>query len=161
MSDSQSLTDAQILDNALKIVTHAFIGALTTVDQDAVPHSRWMGAATGNDGLARLYTLTGRSTRKIDHIENNPHVTWLFSSPHYSEVISLMGTAKLLDSPVVQQSVWDRLAECAQAYGMNALSNTENLEFIVIETTVTSMEYLNPGEGVNHPRTIDLHLRGA
>lgn len=159
MSDSQPLTDAQILENALKIITHAFVGALTTVDADGVPHSRWMGAATGNDGLARLYTLTGRGTRKIEHIQNNPHVTWLFTSPNYNEVITLMGTAKLLDSPVVQQGVWDRLADCARTYGMNALSNTENLEFIVVETTVTTMEYLNPSEGVARPHTLELHLR--
>lgn len=156
---SEPMTDSKILENALKIVTHAFVGALTTVDEDAVPYTRWMGAATDTDGLARLYTLTGKNTRKIDHIENNPHVTWLFSTPHYSEVITLMGTARLLDSPVVQQGVWDRLADCAKTYGMNALSNTENLEFTVIETRVKTLEYLNPSEGIAKPHTVELHLR--
>lgn len=157
----QTMTDAQILEHALQVVTQAFVGALTTVDENAVPHTRWMGAATGGDGLALLYTLTGRSTRKIQHIENNPHICWVFSSPHFSEVITLMGTARVLDAPVVQQQVWDRLADCAKAYGMNALSNTENLEFLVIESSVNSLEYLNPGAGITRPRKVDVKRRDA
>ena len=156
---SETMTDAQVLERSLKVVTDAFVGAMTTVDADGVPHTRWMGAAIGTDGIARLYTLTGRGTRKIPHIETNPHVTWLFSSPHYSEVITLMGTAQVLDSPMVQQGVWDRLADCAKAYGMNALSNTETLEFLVVETTITALEYMNPGEGVTHPRKLEVRLR--
>ena len=38
---SDTMTDARILENALKVVNHAFVGAFTTVDPAGVPHSRW------------------------------------------------------------------------------------------------------------------------
>ena len=155
MAESQ-LTDSDVIQEALNVINEAFVGLFSTCDASGVPYSRVMGAAPVSEGLRKLYTLSGKQTRKLEHLAHQPEICWLFNSAHYAEVVTLHGQARVLDSPVVAQPVWDRLAECAQAYSMNALSNEDNLEFVVVETTVETIEFICPRMGIVQPQTVTL-----
>lgn len=157
----QTLNDQQIANRALTVINEAFVGVFSTVDAQGVPHSRVMGAAPMADGLYKLYTLSGKTTRKLQHIQANNRVTWLFHSPHYNDVVTLHGRAEALESPVVAQPVWDRLSECARAYAMNALSNESNLEFVVIETRIELLEFICPRMKIYQPRVVKVVERGG
>jgi general stress protein 26 len=146
----------QILAAAVRVVTQSFVGLLSTADGDGRPHSRLMGAAPVGAHLGRLYTLTGKTTRKVANIEANPRVCWVFFSPEYADVVTLYGRATVLESPTVTQEVWDHLANAARAYSMNVASDEHNVEFVVIETKVDTIEYLCPGLGMTAPKRIDV-----
>ncbi|MCC7409124.1 MAG: pyridoxamine 5'-phosphate oxidase family protein [Phycisphaeraceae bacterium] len=149
-------TDADLLALAIRTVNDAFLGLLTTVDPDGLPHARWMGASSVTGGLREVYTLTGSSTRKIAHLHANPNVCWVFSAPDYSTVVTLQGRAEVLTSPNVAQAVWDRLVECARTWCMSALSNQDNLEFITIKTHVDHIEIISPRLQIFAPKTLTL-----
>lgn len=149
-------TDKQLVTFAMQVVKKQFVGTLTTVDRDGQPHSRWMGASPIAEGLSKLYTLTGKRTRKLKHIERNPRVCWQFTAPNYEEVVKLTGEATVLSAPVVSQQVWDRLAQAARTYVMNVLSNQDNLEFVTIETQIDTVEYLCASKGLVAPHVIRL-----
>ncbi len=149
-------TDRELLADAIGVVNDAFLGMLTTVDEAGVPHARWMGAAAMGGGLSEIYTLCGRNTRKIQQIQANPNVCWVFSTEDYTDVVSLYGKAEVLTAPLIRQNVFDRLMDCARTWAMNALSADENIEFVTIKTTVERVELLSPRRKIFVPRSIRL-----
>ncbi len=161
MTQETTLSDQEILALAMQVVADQFVGSMATVDFDGRPHVRYMGGSPVADGLNKLYTLTGRKTRKIKQLERNPAVSWLFSREGYEEIVTLHGKARVLSAPVVSQQVWDRLADSARRYVMNVLSNPENVEFVTIETEVESVEYLCPSRGLVAPRVIPMGAAAA
>jgi len=149
-------TDAQMLAHATALVQDLFVGAMTTVDPDGQPHCRYMGAAMEDSGLKKLYTLTGQHTRKLQYLEKNPCVSWLFADSQYQSVVMLKGKAQVLTSPLIAQKAWERLADAARTYSVNALSDENNTDFAVIVTEVTYVDLLWPEQGIVTPQAIDL-----
>jgi general stress protein 26 len=145
----------QIRNQALHVVNQAFIGLLITVDGNAVPQARWMGSALVTGSPWMLYTLTARGSRKLAHIAQNPNVTWVFSTPECADVATLFGRARVLSSPMVAQSVWDRLMDCVRDYCMSALSNESNLEVVTIETRISRIELISPRQRLYQPQTAE------
>ena len=146
----------QITKEALQVVNDAFLGLLTTVDSAGVPYSRWMGSAVIGNRLSSVYTLTPSGTRKLEHLAHNDNVCWVFSAPEFSDVVTLMGKARVLSSPMVAQQVWDRLMECVRLYCMSALSDDSNLELVTIEVQVHKIELVSPRLHIYQPVTVDL-----
>lgn len=151
------LSDAQVLAESIRVVNQAFLGMLTTVDEQGVPHARWMGSATAENGLHVIYTLSAPNSRKVEQIRKNPNVCWVFSTEGYTDIVTLYGRASVSSSPLVAQRIWDRLMEHARLWCMAALGNRkDNLEMVTIETQVTALEYLSPRLGMYAPRRIEL-----
>lgn len=140
---------------ALRVVNQSPLGLFVTVDGQGQPHARWMAGAAIR-GIGAIYTLTGKNTRKIEELRQHPRVCWVFTAPHHGDVVTLHGTASAIASPMVLQSVWDRLAEAARAYAMSATSDDDNLELITIETKVQRIELLSPRHNVFKPMLLDL-----
>lgn len=150
------MTDKEVIDESIRLITQHYVGLLTTVDANGVPVSRWMGSSLAADGIRTLYTLCGKGTRKTQHLAKNPAVCWAFSSEDAMDVVTLFGEAKVMESPAVAQAVWDRLMECARIYVANPLTENNNIEFVTIETTVTRLEYLSPRLKIYQPISVDL-----
>jgi len=136
---------------ARRLIEQQIVGVLTTVDPDHVPHSRWMLGAMGDAGLSPLLSLSARGARKLDHLDTNPNVCWLFSDEKDEEVVTLIGTMVRLESPNMAEPAWQGLNKAAEKYSMNVLSEPENLWFEGLETTITQVEYMAPGKGLTHP----------
>lgn len=152
------LSREQILNDAIHVINQSFLGMFTTVDGSGMPHSRWMGSAVLAEGITRIYTLSGKESRKLDHLIRNPQVTWVFSTAGYGDIINLYGQGRVLAAPIVAQSIWDRLVECAQTYAMSALSDDRNIEFVTIETLVQRVELISPRRKIFIPQVADLPL---
>jgi general stress protein 26 len=146
----------QVTKEALQVVNEAFLGLLTTVDQQGVPHSRWMGSAVIGNRLSSVYTLTPSGTRKLEQLKHNDNVTWVFSAPEFSDVVTLTGKARVLASPMVAQQVWDRLMECVRLYCMSALNDDSNLELVTIEVQVRQIELVSPRLHLYQPAAVSL-----
>lgn len=150
------LTQQEMLAAAVETIREAFVGVFTTVDLNGVPHSRCMGAAAEEHGLHELFTLTGKHTQKLENLRRNPAVSWVFSTGDYERVVTLKGEAEILESPVIAQKAWDRLAEAARAYSMNALSDEANLSFVVIKTRIHYADLLYPKQEIVRPEPIEI-----
>ena len=145
------LTQKQVIAAARRVIDQQLVGVLTTVDPDHCPHSRWMAGVVDGEGLGRLLSLSARGARKLDQIDTNPRVCWLFSDGHDDEVVTLIGTMRRLETPNMAEPVWQRLGEATKKYAMNLLSEPENLWFEGLETTITQIEYMSPSSGLTHP----------
>jgi general stress protein 26 len=153
------LSDQELLSRAIHVVNDHFVGMLTTVDAENVPHARWMGSSTAASGLSTLYTLTGRKTRKLAHLAANPNVCWVFSSPDYQDVVTLWGRAEVLEAPSTAQSVWDRLIDAARTYCMSTLE--DDPQFVTLQTHVQRGEMLSPRLKLFTPRPLKLAMQPA
>ena len=136
---------------ARRLIKQQIVGVLTTVDPDNVPHSRWMLGALPSEGLTPLLSLSARGARKLDHLDTNPNVCWLFSDEKDDEVVTLLGTMVRLEHPNMAEDAWQGLSKAAEKYSMNLLSEPENLWFEGLETTITQIEYMAPSKGLTHP----------
>lgn len=149
------LTDAQVLSESVKVLHRSFLGLMTTVDQNGMPFSRWMGTSLSTDGLHEIFTLSGKNTRKVRQLALNPAVCWVYSTEDCSDVVALYGKAEVMESPAVSQAVWDRLMECAREYVVNTMNSDDETEFVTIRTVVERVEFISPRLGILAPRTIE------
>ncbi|MEM9345741.1 MAG: pyridoxamine 5'-phosphate oxidase family protein [Planctomycetota bacterium] len=145
------VTLEQAIAAARKLIKTQIVGVLTTVDPNQVPHSRWMLGALPDEGLSPLLSLSARGARKLDHLDSNPNVCWLFSDDKDDEVVTLIGTMIRLETPDMAEPAWQGLSKAAEKYSMNLLSEPENLWFEGLETTITQIEYMAPSKGLTHP----------
>jgi len=153
MTESAPTTDAEVLARVKQIVAQAFVGVLTTVDDQNHPHGRWMGAVLLGEDFGKLYTLSGPHARKLTQIRANPRVSWVFNIDGYGEIVSLHGKAEIHTSPVLAQNIWDRLATLTRDYAMSVVSDdSDSLDMVVIETEVDEVEWLSPKRRVFKPR---------
>ena len=136
---------------ARDLINQQIVGVLATVDPQGVPHSRWMLGALPEVGLSPLLSLSARGARKLDHLDTNPNVCWLFSDDKDDEVVTLVGTMIRLETPNMAEPAWQGLSKAAEKYSMNLLSEPENLWFEGLETTITQVEYMAPSKGLTHP----------
>ncbi len=155
------IDDEQILEIARKVIEDAFVGVMTTVDEHNAPLSRLMGAVSDDEGLHRLYSLSAKDTRKIQHLANNPEVCWLFSVPPYDTAVTLRGVAKRSETPVVPQPTWDLLADWARPYAANVLTDKSHYAFSVIVSDIHTLEFLCPEKDIRAPRIIKLEQFAA
>ncbi|MEM9022080.1 MAG: pyridoxamine 5'-phosphate oxidase family protein [Planctomycetota bacterium] len=150
------LTDDQVISAARLVIAEQFVGVMTTVDAAGTPHARWMGGAVEGEGLSSLLAVSARGARKLDQLADNASVCWLFSDSHNDEVVTLIGTATILEEQTLAGPAWDAVQNATKKYAMNLLSEAENLWFVGIETTVTQIEYMNPKRGLTHPVLVEL-----
>lgn len=153
---SPEMSPDQVIAAARKVIQQQFVGVFTTVDRDGRPHCRWMGGGVDGDGLGKLLAVSARGARKLDQLGENPNVCWLFSDSHDDEVVTLIGTAIVLEDQTLAGPAWDAVQQATKKYAMNLLSEPENLWFVGIETTITQIEYMNPKAGLTHPVVVEL-----
>ena len=150
------MNDQQAIELANKTIEEAFVGIMSTVDDHGAPVSRLMGAVADESGPHRLFSLSAKDTRKIQHLEENSAICWLFGVPPYEASVMLRGKAKRLETPVVPQPTWDRLADWARPYAANVLTDDSHHAFSVIVSNIHTLEIISPSRGIKSPYVVKL-----
>lgn len=150
------MNDQEAIELASQIIDEAFVGIMSTVDDHYAPVSRLMGAVADETGPHRLFSLSAKDTRKIQHLEKNPAICWLFGTPPYDTSVMLRGVGKRLETPVVPQPTWDRLADWAKPYAANVLTDDSHHAFSVIVSNIHTLEIISPNRGIKSPYVVKL-----
>ena len=128
---------------ACEVIERHPVGVLTTVDRNGNPHARWM-TGTLLDDASHVYCLTAADSRKVEHIRANPVVCWLFTSPDHQEVVTLRGSARVLQGPDASTDLWLRIAERQQSFYVVPEPAGPQNELVGIRTSVQAIELLSP-----------------
>jgi general stress protein 26 len=112
-------------------------GILATVDEQGMPHLRWMATLSLQD-FPVLYTITSPRSRKIQHIENNPNVSWMFSNEEMNTIVNIRGKARIASDFGKMQHVWKMLEDKSKAYFLSL--STDGPGFAVIETEIEDID---------------------
>lgn len=140
---------------AVELIESEHVGVLTTLDERGLPHGRLMGAAVDQpDEPLRLYCLSGRETRKIEHLRRNARVGWLFYSPDHGKVVQLLGEARIHSTAQLGDSIWAKLSDYARPYADTSTRDEAHFSFDVIETRVDEIELLGRDYGLVTPQVV-------
>ncbi len=131
-----------------KVLLDIPFATLSTVGEGPAPFTRWMSPIFLAGSLKAVYSLVAPRSRKVAQIRANPNVTWVFNTPDFDEVITLRGTAQILDDAMLRAEIWEALPDKTRSFILN---NDENLGFAILRTAVRSVEYSRPRAGQTEP----------
>ncbi|MCE0498781.1 MAG: pyridoxamine 5'-phosphate oxidase family protein [Methylacidiphilales bacterium] len=129
------------IDLAKKLADGKRPGILGTVDQQGMPHMRWMATLSLHD-FPLLYTITSPKSRKIEHIRHNPSVSWMFSDDTMTMIVNLRGKARIADDAGKMLHVWNLLEDKSKAYFLSI--GADGLGYAVIETEIEDIDCIVP-----------------
>jgi general stress protein 26 len=132
---------AYVVDIAKRMADGRRPGILATVDEKGRPHLRWM-ATLSLEEFPLLYTITSPASRKIEHINRNPEVSWMFTNEEMNVIININGQARMTTDSAKMNRVWKLLEDKSKAYFLNI--QTDGPGFAVIETEIEDIECVIP-----------------
>jgi general stress protein 26 len=123
-------------------------GVMATVDSDGNPHLRWMATLSLQE-FPHLYALTSPTSRKVEHLRQNPRVSWLFTNDASSAVVNLSGTATIITDQGAVNRIWRMIEDKSNAYflGLDSLSGG----VAVIDTVIEGVECTLPRYDLHYP----------
>jgi general stress protein 26 len=130
-----------VIDLAKKLADGRRPGVFATVDEQGMPHLRWMATLSLNN-WPLLYTISSPVSRKIQHIANNPYVSWMFSNEATTVVVNIRGKARIVTDAGEMQRVWKLLEDKSKAYFLSIESGGPG--FAVIETEIEDIDATLP-----------------
>ncbi len=119
-------------------------GVLSTIDEKGFPQMRWMtpGIIPGQEG--RIYCLANPDSLKVNQLEHNSQVGWMFNSGNMDRVISLKGRGKILQNPDLAGTVMEALGgNLANFWKLNH----DPSHLLIIETIIEEIELYRPADG--------------
>ena len=130
-----------VIDLAKKLADGRRPGVLATVDEQGMPHMRWMATLSLHD-FPLLYTITSPASRKIQHISHNPNVSWMFSNEEMNVIVNIRGKARIAGDFGKMQHVWKLLEDKSKAYFLSITADGPG--FAVIETEIEDIDCIVP-----------------
>lgn len=150
-----------VIDLAKRLADGKRPGVLATVDEQGMPHLRWMATLSLHDWPV-LYTITSPESRKIQHINANPNVSWMFSNEETNIVVNIRGKARVADDFGKMQRVWKLLEDKSKAYFLSIANDGPG--FAVIETEIEDIDCIVPKYDIKfqaHGADLVSSLRGS
>jgi len=130
-----------VVELAKKLADGKRPGVLATVDEQGMPHMRWMATLSLHD-WPLLYTITSPASRKIQHITVHPHVSWMFSNDEMNIIVNIRGKARMVSDLGQMQRVWKLLEDKSKAYFLSIAADGPG--FAVIETEIEDIDCIIP-----------------
>lgn len=136
------MNQKQAKKRAKKIIEASRVFVLSTVDGRNRPQSRYMGAKLVGSGMT-IYMETYKRSRKTRQIAKNPRAQLLFSTPDYSEVVTVSGKASMDRSVEMRKKIWNENPASADYFRDY---DDPNLGLIKFESEM--LEYYGPQTGL-------------
>ncbi len=137
----------ELLGRLDRLVEASKVGILTTVDADGYPRSRWMTPVVLRGRKGFLYVATAPDSGKAAHIRAKPGVEWFFQSRVLDEVLSVIGTATLVDDPQAKAEVLEAIGPNLQIFWR---VNPDAKNIIVVETEIKELSCFFPMRNERH-----------
>lgn len=124
----------KIKGKAKKLIRSSKAFVLSTVDGN-FPRSRFMGSLV-NAGGFRYYMETFALSNKVAQIRKNPRAELLFFENDFSQVVNLLGKARIVDSVKIKERVFNSFPDSAKYF-----VSFRQKDFGVIEFKAERLEY--------------------
>lgn len=145
-NESFDIKDGEEVISLVKgLVNGRHPGILCTIGLDGKPAVRWMSTLAFDD-FPVFYTLTAPGSRKVAQIQTHPAVTWMFFNHNRSLILNLTGKARILTETRTLKRVWQHVENKSHTYFLNQYAKGPG--FVVVETTVESIECSSPQNGL-------------
>jgi len=134
----------EFLDRLDRVLDEVKVGVMATEGGDGWPHLRWMTPVILRGNSKALYAVTSASFPKIQEIQKDHKVTWMFSSRESHQVLELRGQVNVLDNPRLKSTIME-------AVGTNLATfwkmSEDPSDLVCLETLFERGEYLDSSTG--------------
>lgn len=130
-----------------QILVDSKTGILATVDSEGKPRLRWMTPVLLKDRAGVIFAVTSPHFLKTAQITEHPDVTWMIQTRSLNRIVTLQGKINVLDNPSIKAEIIEAVG---QRLSMFWKLNSEDMEFVVLETVLETAEYFEPLQGVKH-----------
>jgi general stress protein 26 len=119
---------------------------MTTVSAERRPLSRWMTIRTMRNRPGFLYCVCRKSAKKVAHVVANPYVSFLVQDKALTEILTVAGTASIIDSPTL-------IAEFLETAGKDIFviwqqsPPPRTSDLTIIETKIEDINHFQPMTG--------------
>lgn len=138
---------AELLAHAQRVLDEARVAVLATVDARGRPRTRWMSPLFLPACPGRLYALTSPRFAKAADLRDRPEVQWLIQNRVLTEVITLEGSARVLDNPALKADLLERLGGRLVVFWK---LNARPADLVVLETVLRAGTRFLPMQGRRH-----------
>jgi general stress protein 26 len=127
------------------IIEEAKAAVFATVDSEGRPQTRWMTPALlrGREGV--IYAVAYRTSEKVQHVQTNPGVQWIFQSPALDRIVVVDGRVNILDNPSIRSEVLEAVGPMLRAFWK---MYQDERDLLVLETVIEKAQYYLPMKGV-------------
>ena len=119
---------------------------MTTVSAEHRPLSRWMTIRTMRNRPGFLYCVCRKNAKKVAHVAANPYVSFLVQDKALTEILTVAGTASIIDSPTL-------IAEFLETAGKDVFviwqqsPPPRTSDLTIIETKIEDINHFQPMTG--------------
>ena len=125
---------------------------MATVSPQGMPHLFYMGGAIMEEPFT-LFMECFQDSAKVRHIQQNPSVEILLSTPGHKHVITLSGPASIEQSPEKRTMVWNRVPESSHYF-----DSPEDGRMCLIRVEVTHVVLQEKRDGIHEKFETDVHM---
>ena len=143
--EQKAISKDTLLLAAREIIRSAPFCALATIDSAGQPQVRTMNPFPVEDEMV-IWFATGRTSRKVTEIKNNPKVSVYFADHSSAKgYVAINGTAEILDDK-------ELLVKMKRAY-WEGIPNWQDI-FVLIKITPVTIDVINYAHGISgDPKT--------
>lgn len=120
------------------------VAIFTTVCDDGHPHAAWMGAVASED-LRHIYTLTSPDSVKVRNLRRHPESEWMMVNADRDLVLYARGPSRIVHDGTLMKRAWNLFPDKSRVFFLSFFNSSPG--YAVIETTITSLEWLLPRQG--------------
>ena len=128
------------------IIEDAKTVVLATVDKEGRPHMRWMTPTLLSDRPGAVYAVTSPDFKKIAHLTENPHATWMFQTRLLNRIAHVSGPINVVDNSAMKAEVLEGIGRRLNVFWR---VNKDPSKLVVLETVIEEAEYSEPMKSVH------------
>lgn len=130
-----------VMTKVKDLVGDVGVGIFTTIDAKGKPRSRWMTPIFLPRLPGALYAVTSRNFRKIEQLDANPNVSWIFQSKSLDRIATVTGTASIVQDPGLAAEVLEAIGPHLEVFWRFA---GDPKKLVVMETLIESVSWFSP-----------------
>lgn len=135
----------EVLGLLQEIIDEARTAVLATVDEHGSPHTRWVTPALLDNYPGSIFMVTSPFFTKVNHVDKNPLVEWLFQTRALNKVVNVQGRIMVRTNTALRSEVLEELAPALRTFWK---VNTDKHEIVVLETVISGASVFLPVDGI-------------
>jgi len=136
----------EILGLLNKLVEESGTAVLATVDQNRLPHIRWITPGCIEERTGAIFIVSSEKFSKVQHIRSNPSVELMFQNPALETILNISGRANILKNPSILSETLECVGKHLDTFWR--ISEPDD-ETVVLETIIEKATVYHPLHG-NH-----------
>ena len=139
------MTQEEIMSEIDIIIEESTTAVLASTRKDGSPNMRWMTPTLLKDRRRAVYAVTSPLFSKVEDIEKNAHVEWMFQTPVLNKIITVKGTASIIENASLKSEILEAIGRRLTAFWK---LNEDSRNLIVLETVIEEAVFFLPMKGI-------------